>query len=167
MIREVSRAIVRVVADDPELEIALQDLRRDLARLAAADLHLDARIAPPVAADERQQVERRRFVGADEQPAGGLVAQLGQGLAQLGAQVVETAGVIEHDLTGVGQAQLPAAAIDERLAQRVLQALHGQRDGGLGARQLDRRPREALLGGDGAKNGEGGQIHDQASWAVY
>ena len=151
--------IVGIVTDDPQLQIALDDLGGDLARLAAPNLDLHARIAPPVAADERKQIERGRFVGADEQATRGIVAQLGQGHVELGGEILEAPGVIQHHLPRIGQTRLAATAIDEDLADLLLQAFHRQGDGRLGARQLDRRTREALLGGDRAKNREGEKVH--------
>ena len=59
-----------------------------------AHLHLHLRILPPVALDVLQQIERGGLVGADHEPAGRVVAQLGQRVFQIALQVLEAPRVI-------------------------------------------------------------------------
>ena len=61
--------VAGVVAGDAELEVALEELRRDLARLAAADLDLDLRVAARgsarcAAAGTASTIRWRRWSGA-------------------------------------------------------------------------------------------------------
>ena len=110
----------------------------------------------------RQEVERRRFVGADGQAAGRPVAQLGERGGQLLLEVVEAPRVLEHDAPRVGQHQLLRAAhvaVDQRLAQLRLQTLDGERNGRLRAEQLLRGAGEAPLRHDRREHLQRVQLH--------
>lgn len=60
----------------------------------------------------------------------------------------------DEGLAGLGQAYLPAAAHEERRADRGLQRLHLLADGGLGAAESAPRRREGAGGGHGAQHAE-------------
>ena len=64
----------------------------------------------------------------------------------------KAAGVVEHGAAGVGQDEVLAGAVDQLLAQFLLQPLQRQRHRGLRAQQLLGRAREALLRGDRQKH---------------
>ena len=100
--------IAGIVADHAQFQVAVDQLRRNLARKAAPHLHLDLGIELPVALDMAQQVKRGGFVRADGQPAGRIIAQLGQRVLHLLAQVLEAPRVLQHRLAGVGEHQVLA-----------------------------------------------------------
>ena len=106
-----------------------------------------------------QQVQRRGLVGADHQPAGRVVAQLRQRDLQLPLKVLEAPRVLQHDLAGIGQQDLLARAVEQLLAQFVLETLHRQRHRGLCPQQLLGRPRKALLGGNRLENLQRVEFH--------
>ena len=135
------------VADDPQLEVPVDQLGGDAARQAPADLHPHARVAAAVLGEVGQQVEGGRLVGPDGEPAAGVVPPLGHRGQQLLPQVLEAAGEVEHQVPASVRRTSRPSAVDEPLAQLLLQALHGQGDGGLAAGQAGGRPGEALLGG--------------------
>ncbi len=99
--------VVGIVADDAQFQIAIDQLRRNLARQAAADLHLDLGIQPPVTA---------RCAAADTSDVDSLApmisrpAELSRSSASAFSrsrfQVLEAAGVFQHDPAGVGQHQV-------------------------------------------------------------
>ena len=70
-----------------------------------------------------QQVQRGRFVGADDEAAGRFVAQLGQGIFELVAQAFKALREIEHGAAGVGEDELFGGAVDELFAQLGFEAL--------------------------------------------
>ena len=70
-------------------------------------------------------------------------------------QALEAARVVEHGAAGVGEHQILAGAVDQLLAQFLLQPLQRQRNRGLRAQQLFRGAREALLRGDGQEDLKG------------
>ena len=144
--------ILRVVADDAQLEVPVDDLRRHAARQAAPHLHVHSRVEPAVGGDVRQEVERRRLVGADREAAGRVVAQLRERVVHLRPQVVEPARVVEHEAAGVGEKQLLARPVDQALAQLRLEPLDRERHGRLRAKQLLRGAREAALGRHGPEH---------------
>jgi hypothetical protein len=132
--------IGRLVADHAELEIALDQPAGNLARQTAAHLDLDAGISLSIALDMAQQIQGRRLVRADDQPAGRVVAQFRQGVLHLALQVLETPRIFQDQAPGIGQKQLPPGTVDQLLAQLVLQALHHHRNRRLRAEQLLGRP---------------------------
>ena len=74
----------------------------------------------PISLDVIQQVQRGRFVGADGQPPGRFVAQLGQGVFQIALQVLKAPGVLQNDLAGIGQQQILRRPVDQPLAEFCL-----------------------------------------------
>ena len=81
---------------------------------------------------------------------------------QLRLEVVEAAGVLEHDASRVGQHQLLGAAhvaVDQLLAQLRLQSLHRQRHGRLRAEQLLGGAREAALRDDRREHLQRVELH--------
>ncbi len=92
-----------------------------------------------------QQIERGRFIGADDQPAGRVIAQLGERVIEFQLQVLEAPSVFEHRAPGVGEEQVFAGAVDQLLAEFLFQPLQGQRDRGLRAEQFLGRARETAF----------------------
>jgi len=119
-------------------------------------------VARAVALDVGEQVERRRFVGADHQPPRRQIAQLGERVLELVGEVGEPARVVvdgpprlgEHEVLGA-----PHVALDELVAELGLEALHGQRHGGLGAVELLRGAGEAALRDHGGEDLQGVELH--------
>jgi hypothetical protein len=153
---------VDAVADDAEFQVAVEDLLGDAAREAAADLDLDARVGAAVGADVPQQIEGGGLVGADDEAAGRVVAQLGEGVVELAPEVLEAARVGGDDLAGVGEHDAAAVAVEEALAELGFQALDGERDGGLSSVEFLGRARKAALLGDGVEHLQGVQFHGAA-----
>ena len=50
-----------------------------------------------------QQVKNGRFVGADHQAAGGVIAQFGQRIVEPLLQALKAARVVERDAASVGE----------------------------------------------------------------
>ena len=69
---------LQISGDTRQLQIAVDQLSRNLARKAAADLHLHLRIQPAIVSDMAQQVERGGLVCPDHQSPRRFVPQLGQ-----------------------------------------------------------------------------------------
>ena len=61
--------ILRIVADHAQFQIAVNQLRWNLARKRPPHLHLHFRIQPPIALDMPQQIQRRRLVRPHRQPS--------------------------------------------------------------------------------------------------
>ena len=106
-----------------------------------------------------QQVERRRFVRADRQPSRRLVAQFGQRVFQVALQILEPAGIFEHDLAGIGQQHVLGRPVDQLLPQFRLKSLDRKGDSRLRAQQFFSRARKALLGRDRQKDAEWVHLH--------
>ncbi len=75
------------------------------------------------------------------------------------AQVDQLFGVLEENLAGVGEHALARRAVEQRLAQFVLEFANGLADGGLGAEEFLGGAREAVLAGYGQKDFELGKLH--------
>ena len=140
--------VFRIVGQDAQLQIAVDQLRRDLARQAPPDLHLDLRIPPPIALDVIQQVQRRRLVRANRQPPRRLVAQLGQRVFELRPAGSRSAA---RSRAPPGRRRSAAAPWPSRSISfspsSTSKPLNRQRDSRLRAQQLLGRPGETLLGG--------------------
>ena len=106
-----------------------------------------------------QQIQRGRLVRADGQPAGGFVAQLGHGVFQIALQVLEAAGVVQHDLAGVGQQQVFGRPVDQLLPHLSLKSLNRKGNGGLSPQQLFRRPGKTAFRGHRQEHAERVQLH--------
>src|SRR5262249_55876319 len=102
----------------------------------------------PVPLDVAQQVECRRFVGADGQAARRIAAQLAERIIEFLAKAAKSAGIFENSRAGVGYAEAAGGPVDEPLAEFFFQALDGERNRRLAARQLMRCAREALFRGN-------------------
>jgi hypothetical protein len=66
---------------------------------------------------------------------------------------------IEHRAPGLGEAQVLLRAVEQLLAHVALEALHGQRDGGLRAEELLGGAGEAALGHHRLEDLQGVEIH--------
>src|SRR5689334_2822176 len=95
--------------------------------------------------DVSQQVERRGFVGPDGEPPGSVVAQLFERVVELLLQALESAGILQDDAAGIRRRELLAGAVDELLAELLLQTLEGERYRGLRPQELFGRPGKALF----------------------
>ena len=152
--------IIRVISKDAQLQFAVHQFRRNFARKAAADLHFDARVFAPVGFDMVEQIQGRRLIRANRQPAGGFVAKFRQRVFQVALQGFEAPGVFEDDLAGVGQKQVFGRAVDQLFAQVCFQTLDRQRDSGLGSQQLFGRTGKTLLGGHRLEHAQRVQVHN-------
>ena len=102
----------------------------------------------PEARDERQHDVDRRFVGADEHAAAAQVAQVLDGALRLLGQAQQTLGVVAQQAPGVGQGGVLGGAVEQPLADALLQPADRLADRRLGPVQLHGRPGEAPFGGD-------------------
>ena len=151
--------VVRLVADDAEFQIAVDQFAGDAAGEAAADLHLNFWVDAAVALNVLEEVEGGGFVGTDDEASGRMVAQFGEGVGEFAFEVLETAGVFEHTSAGVGQHDVFGGPVEEFFAQFSFESLERERHGRLGAPELLRRARKAALVNDGHEYAEGTEFH--------
>ena len=111
------------------------------------------------AADERQERVHGAFVGSDEHAAAPQVAQLAHGGLGFFAEAHQPLRVVAQHAARLGQRALLRRAVEEPLAELVLEPADGLADRGLGAVELGRRPRKAALGRDRQKHLQFGQFH--------
>ena len=138
----------RLERQHAEVEAALRDLGADLARRDAAHVDVDQRVRLAEARDQRQHGVHRRLVGADQHAAAAQVAQvLDRGLGLL-RQPEQALGVVAQQPAGVGQGGVLGGAVEQALADALLEPADRLADGRLGAVQLHGRPGEAPLGGN-------------------
>ncbi len=109
--------------------------------------------------DVFEQVEGAGLVGADDEAAGGIVAQLGEGVGHFAGEVFKAAGVVEDDVAGVGDQQVLPGTIEQLFVEIGFELGDGEGDGGLGAEELFGRAGEALLGDDGEEDLKRVQLH--------
>ena len=129
-----------------EIEAALRDFGADLARRDAAHVHVHQRVRLPEPGDERQHDVHRGFVGADEDAAAAQVAQVLDGALRLLRQAEQPLGVVAQQAPGVGQGGVLGGAVEQPLADALLEPADGLADRRLGPVQLHRGPREAPFG---------------------
>jgi hypothetical protein len=104
------------------------------------------------ALDERQHRVNRRFVAADQHAAAAEIAQvLDRFLGFLG-EPQQAVGVVAQEPAGLGQRGVLRGAVEQPLADALLQPPHGLADRRLRAVQLHRGLGEAPLGCNGEKN---------------
>ena len=124
-----SAALGRLEGDDAEVEAAAGDLGADVARVDAAHVDVDGREALVEPRDERQQAVDGAFVGADEHAAALEVAQLADGRLGLVGQAHQALGVVLQHAARLGQPAVLRRAVEEALAQLVLEAPERLADG--------------------------------------
>ncbi len=138
----------RLKREDAEVEAALRDLGADLTRRNAAHVHVHQRVGLSEARDDRQHDVHRRFVGADQDAAAPQVAQvLDRAFGFLG-QAEQTLGVVAQQPAGVGQGGVLGGAVEQPLADVLLETADGLADRRLRPVQFHGCPREAAFGGD-------------------
>ena len=113
----------------------------------------------PKPADQRQQRVHRALVGANQHPATAQVAQLANSRLRLFTEAHQPLRIIAQDATGLRERALLGRAVEQPLAEFVLEPPDGLTDRRLRPVQLGRRAREAPLRGDGQKHLQFGQIH--------
>jgi len=96
----------------------------------------------PVAAEAR--------AGAQAQPAPGRKALTGDFCGHLVHVFQDALGPLQHDFTGVGEADPPRGAMQEPNLQGLFQQADALADEGVGGTQFPRRSGKALLAGHGA-----------------
>ena len=96
--------------------------------------------------DERQQRVHGRLVGADQHAPPPQVPQLAHRLLGLLRQPHQPLRILAEHAARLGQRALLGRAVEQPLAQLVLEAPDGLADRRLGAVQLGRGSREASLG---------------------
>ena len=134
--------------EDAEVEAALRHLGADLAGRNAAHVHVHQRVRLSEARDERQHGVHRRFVGADQHPAAPQVAQvLDRAFGFLG-QAEQALGVVAQQAAGVGEGGVLGGAVEQPLADALLEPADRLADGRLRPVQLHGGPGEAAFGGD-------------------
>ena len=107
-----------------------------------------------------------RLVGADEHAPAPQVAQLAHGRLGLLREAHQPLRR-SRSSTRPASVSVPslADAVEEPLAELVLEAPDGLADGRLGAVELGGGPREAALGGDGQEDLEFGEFHASSGLA--
>ena len=100
--------------------------------------------AEPV--DERQHGVHRRFVGADQDAPAPQVAQVLDRAFGLFRQAQQALGVVPEQPAGLGQRGVLGGAVEQALADALLQPPDRLADCGLGPVELRRGPGEAPLG---------------------
>ena len=91
--------------------------------------------------------------------AAAQVAQVLDGAFGLLRQPQQPLGVVAEQAPGVGQRGVLGGAVEQPLADALLEPADGLADGRLGPVQLHGRPREAPLGGDLQKHAQFAQFH--------
>jgi len=137
----------------------LQHLDANLSRRDAADIDLHPWMLLPEALDQRQQDVDRRLVRADQDPAALQVAQVAHRAFRLLRQAHQPLGVIQQHPARLRQLAVLGRAVEQPLAEVLLQPADRLAHGGLRSVQPGRGAREAALGGDGQKYLEFSKIH--------
>ena len=139
--------VAGIVADHAQFQVAVHNLAGILLEKLRRTCTLTLGYSSPVSLDVLQQIEHRRFVRADHQPPGRIVAQFGQRVFQLLFAGSRNAGHIPARCGPRRSASLLAGPVDQLLAQLALQPLQRQRNRRLRAQQFLRGARKALLAG--------------------
>ena len=104
----------------------------------------------------------RGFVGADEHAAAPQVAEVLDGRLRLFRQPEQPLGVVAQQAAGVGQRGVLGGAVEQPLADALLEPPDRLADRRLGPVQLHGRPREAAFGRDPQEDAQFGQFHGSA-----
>ena len=115
--------VVGVEREQADVEAALDDFDGDLACAHAANVHVDPRAPFPELHHHGQQDVDGAFVGPDEHAAAFQVAQLADGGLGLVGEAKQAFAVVAQHAAGFGEAAVLGGAVDEALAEFVLEAL--------------------------------------------
>ena len=130
-----------------------------MAAQRALDRNLDHGMQAPELGQHRQQVEHGKFVGRDDQFAFLQFAQFGKRFGRLAAQVDQFFGILVENFPGVGEDAFARRAVEEGLAEFVLELADGLADRRLGAEKFFGGAREAALAGNSEKHFQLGKFH--------
>lgn len=124
----------------PEIEAALRDLGADLSCRNPTNVHVHERVGIPEALDKRQDDVDGRFVDPDEDASATQVAELLDGGLCFFREPEQPVGVIPKETSRVGQRGIFGGAVEQPLADTLLQPPHGLADRRLGPVELHSRP---------------------------
>ena len=151
--------VVRLIGDDAKIGAVVEHVAGDAAGEPAPHRDPDGRVEPAVLVQERQQVQARQLVGGDHELPAPQIPHVVQRRQRLSAEVHQAFRVLEQDLARIGEHAAPARAIEERLADLVLELADDLADRGLGAVERLGRLGEAALADDGDKRFELEEFH--------
>ncbi len=138
-------AIGRLERQDTEVEAAIEDLGRNLARPHAPDLDERLRVRLGETVEEGQQRVHGRLVGAnDDAPAANLL-QLAHRDFRVGGERQQPPGVLLKQASRFGQGAVADGPIEQSIAELFLEAADRLAHGRLGAMQLLGGDREAAF----------------------
>jgi hypothetical protein len=106
-----------------------------------------------------QQVKRGRFIGANYQPPGRMVAKLRDRILQLKFEILEAACVLEYCPAGIGQYHVAGGTVQKLFPKLGFKALKRKRNSGLRTSELVGRARKTPLGRNGHENPKRAQFH--------
>ena len=152
-------AIRRLKRQDAEVERSVEQCVRHLPRRDATDLHGDARVSRREAVDVRQQGMDGRFVGADDDPPAPDLLELPDRQLGLAGQSEQALGVVLKQPAGLGQRAVARGAVEQPLAELILDAPDRLADGRLGPVEPAGRRREAVIGRNREKCRQILQLH--------
>ena len=148
----------RLKRQHAEVEAAVEQLGRHLARRHAPHFDARLRMLARETIDDRQQAVDRRLVRPDDDPAAADLLELPDGRLGLAASRSSRVRVVLEQPAGLGQRAVARGAVEQPLAQLVLQPADGLADRRLGPVQLlggrreasIRRPRRGMRSGPAA-----------------
>ena len=130
----------RLKGQHAEIEAALRNLGADLSCRNSTNVHVHERVSITETLNKRQDDVDGRFVDPDEDASATQVAELLHGGLRLFRQPEQPVGVIAEEASGVGQGGIFGGAVEQPLADTLLQPPHGLADRRLGPVELHGRP---------------------------
>ena len=152
-------AIGRLERQDTEVEAAVEDLGRNLARPHAPDLdeRLRVRLGEPV--EEGQQRVHGRLVGTDDDAPAANLLQLAHRDFRVRGERQQPPGVLLKQASRFGQGAVADGPIEQSIAELFLEAADRLAHGRLGAMQLLGGDRKAAFGRNRDKCAQILQLH--------
>jgi hypothetical protein len=150
------------VGDCADVQAVIEDFVGDVAGKHAVDADLDAGMELAEGGQRREKCVDGAFVDAQGEFAAREAFQLAQSFFYFVAEVDQTLGVVLEEGAGVGQADGPGTADEERLAEAVFEFANGEANGGLRAVEAFGGAGEAAFFGNHQKYLEFSEIHDDS-----
>jgi hypothetical protein len=152
-------AIRRLEREHAEVEAAIEDGVGDLPGRHAPDVDDDVGMSHRESLDVRQQAVHGRFVGADDDAAAAHLLQLADGRLRLAGEPEEPLRIVLQEASGLGQRAVARRAVEQPLAQLILDPPDRLADGGLRPVQAPRRGRKAAIRGHREESRQVRQLH--------
>ena len=137
--------VAGVVGNHAQVDLVTNQGTWDFAGKTTLDDHLDRRVALAETLENREQIKRGGFIGAQRQLSPLEGAELVEGGARLSPQVQDSFRVLVHHPPGFGEDAAPGGAVQKGFSSPLLEPADCLADSRLRSEQLGRRTRKTLL----------------------